>query len=1030
MGDDARLEPGLYESPITRRIEDEIAVLGELAQAVGIEPADAHVVLTRHLAQHIAAALQAAPDLKAKVELANSILGSLEQVTHGHQKLAFEAITDPGRELQAILVRTGLQTPRAPARPRTPLSQDSLIANAPLEPNLAAELASEIESADGIDLICAFVVWSGLAELMDGLRSAAKRGVPIRILTTTYSGITQAMALERLISIGARVKVSYDVGTTRLHAKAWRFDRRSGFGTAYVGSSNLSHTALHQGLEWNVRLTEAASPGLVTRVRQLFDVYWEDPSFQDYEKDAFAAAISQPDPVRSAWVLFDIEPRPYQTEILEKLDSERGRYDRHRNLLVAATGTGKTVVSAFDYRRLREEWGTARLLFVAHRQEILEQALFTFRNVLRDGSFGELMVGDKTPSAGAHVFASVQKLAHVDLLQVPQTAYDFIVIDEFHHAAAPTYKRLLDHFRPRELLGMTATPERTDLLDVTTYFDGRIAFELRLWDALDQQLLAPFTYFGVADGTDFSAVEWRPSGYDVEALNNLVTGNEIRLGKVVEALRERVLDPFRMRCLGFCVSVAHAEWMARRFTELGIPSRAVSGDTPEAERADAVAALRERRINAIFSRDVFNEGVDIPEVDTVMFLRPTESATVFLQQLGRGLRRAVGKPSVTVLDFIGRQHRRFRFAPRFAALTGRHRGSLTKDALADFPYLPPGCSIRLDSVAAEIVLDNLRAAIQGRKADLVRELVELTAQFGHVDLNTFLRETGRSLGDLYQAGGWTSLRRLAGAERSAEGPDEERLQRAIGRMRHVRDTERIERYGGWLKSEHSPDLKRLGEREYRLLSMLHFDLWGATTATDSLQASLAKFWSHAALRGELVELLRVIGQDVPFVTIPLAGFPDVPLQIHERYTRDEILAALGISTPESPREWREGVRRVEALRLDLFTVTIEKVATRFSPTTMYRDRPISPTLFQWESQSTTSSESPTGRRYIRHEESGDRIWLFCRETDQSARRETIPFIFLGPAHHVSHKGSKPIEILWRLEHAMPAEFYVRTRAVS
>src|ERR1700682_1015500 len=299
MGDDARLEPGLYESPITRRIEDELDVLGELAEAVGIEPADAHVVLTRHLAQHIAVALQAAPDLKAKVQLANSILGSLEQLTHGHQKLALEAITDPGRELQAILVRTGLQTPRAPARPRTPLSQDSLIANAPLEPNLAAELASEIESADGIDLICAFVVWSGLAELMDGLRSAAKRGVPIRILTTTYSGITQAVALERLIAIGARVKVSYDVGTTRLHAKAWRFDRRTGFGTAYIGSSNLSPTAPHQGLEWTVRITEAASPGLLTRVRQLFDVYWEDPSFQDYESQAFAAAIGQSDPVRA-----------------------------------------------------------------------------------------------------------------------------------------------------------------------------------------------------------------------------------------------------------------------------------------------------------------------------------------------------------------------------------------------------------------------------------------------------------------------------------------------------------------------------------------------------------------------------------------------------------------------------------------------------------------------------------------------------------------------------------------------------------
>ena len=1030
MPDSDSLEPGLYESPITRRIEDAIAVLGELADTAPIEPPDAHVALTRHLAKHIAAALKAAPDLKAKLLLAKAILGSVEELTHGNLDLAVEAIMDPGRELQAILVRTGLQAPPAPARPRTPLSQDSLIANAPSEPNLAAELESEIGSADAIDLVCAFVVWSGLAELMDGLKTAANRGVPIRILTTTYSGITQAMALERLIAIGARVKVSYDVGTTRLHAKAWRFDRRTGFGTAYIGSSNLSHTALHQGLEWNVRLTEAASPALLTRVRQLFDVYWEDPSFQEYESEAFAAAISQPDPIRSTLALFEVTPRAYQTEILEQLDTERRRFGRHRNLLVAATGTGKTVVSAFDYQRLREDWGKAHLLFVAHRQEILEQALFTFRNVLRDGSFGELMVGDKSPGVGDHVFASVQKLAHVDLALVPPDSYDFIVIDEFHHAAAPTYKRLLEHFKPRELLGMTATPERTDLRDVTSYFDSRIAFEMRLWDALDQQLLAPFTYFGVADGTDFSSVEWRPSGYDVEALSNLVTGNEIRLAKVIEALKERVLDPFRMRCLGFCVSVAHAEWMARRFTEIGIPSRAVSGLTPEAERAEAIVALRERRINAIFSRDVFNEGVDIPEVDTVMFLRPTESATVFLQQLGRGLRKFIGKPNLTVLDFIGQQNRRFRFAPRFAALTGRHRGALVKDALADFPYLPPGCSIRLDPVAAEIVLDNLRATVQGRKADLVRDLVELTAQLGPVDLKTFLDEAGRSLGDLYQAGGWTSLRRLAGLELSPEGPDEDRLQRAIGRMRHIRDVERIERYSAWLESDHAPRLTDLTERERRLLTMLHFDLWGATRVAEGLEFWLARFWSHGALRAELEQLLQVIGQDVAFASFPLAGFSDVPLQIHGRYTRDEILAALGISNPESPREWREGVRRVEPQRLDLLAVTIEKVASRFSPTTMYRDRPMSPVLFQWESQSTTSIDSPTGRRYIGHQQSGDRIWLFCRETDQSARRETIAFMFLGPVHHVSHRGSKPIEILWRLEHTIPAEFYVRTRAVS
>ena len=1023
------LEPGLYESPITRRIKEALVLIGDLGLTSPIEPGDAHLLLTRHIAGHVATAIEALPDLSSKVAFTNAILRSVDQLTHGDRQLSSDLLEEPGRELEAVLVRRGVATPSAPSRPRTPLTQDSLIANAPTEPNLGAELASEIESADAIDLLCAFVVWSGLAELMDAIRGATARGVPVRVLTTTYGSVTQATALERLIEIGAHVRVSYDVGATRLHAKAWRFERRSGFGTAYIGSSNLSRTALHQGLEWNVRLTQASSPALITRIGQLFDAYWADRSFQVYEHDAFAAAIEVADPVRSPLVLFDVEARPYQVEILEKLESERQRFDRHRNLLVAATGTGKTVVSAFDYRRLREQWGHARLLFVAHRQEILEQALYTFRNVLRDGSFGELMVGDNSPGVGDHVFASVQKLTHVDLATVSPGAYDMIVIDEFHHASAPTYKRLLEHFAPRELLGMTATPERTDLADVLGFFAGRIAFEMRLWDALDQQLLVPFTYFGVADGTDYSAVEWGPNGYDVAGLDNLVTGNEIRLGKVMVALNERVLDSHRMRCLGFCVSVAHAEWMAQRFTELGIPSIAVTGSTPEAERHAAVAALRERRINAIFSRDVFNEGIDIPEVDTVMFLRPTESVTVFLQQLGRGLRRSLGKTSLTVLDFIGKQHRRFRFAPRFAALTGRPRGAMVKDAVADFPYLPPGCSIRLDAVSSEVVLENLRSTIQGKKADLVRELVELSAHESEVDLATFLIETQRTVGDLYQAGGWTSLRRLAGLESSLEGPHEATLQRAIGRMRHIRDPERVDKYSDWLRSDHSPAIETLTERERRLLAMLHFDLWGAGPS-EGLALSMATFWSYVALRDELVQLIQIIAQEVDFVSLPLAGSPDVPLHIHARYTRDEILAALGESHPEKPREWREGVRRVGAERLDIFAVTIEKAASRFSPSTMYRDRPISPVLFQWESQSTSSIESATGQRYVNHDQLGDRIWLFCRETDQSARRDTVAFMFLGPVHHVSHKGSRPIEILWRLEHAMPGEFYTRTRAVG
>ncbi len=329
--------------------------------------------------------------------------------------------------------------------------------------------------------------------------------------------------------------------------------------------------------------------------------------------------------------------------------------------------------------------------------------------MLRDGAFGELLVDGHKPEEGRYVFASVQALAHVALDRIPPDSFDVVIVDEFHHAEAPTYRRLLEHLQPRELLGLTATPERSDGESVVKWFGGRIAAELRLWEALERGLLSPFQYFGVNDQTDLSHLRWTRGGYELADLEKLYTGNDRRLELVLRALRDRVLDTHRMRALGFCVSVAHAHYMAKRFNEAGIPARAVSADTGREERADSLRLLQRREIGALFAVDLFNEGVDVPEIDTVLFLRPTESATVFLQQLGRGLRLADGKDCLTVLDFIGQQHTRFRFDLRLRALTGASRGSLKGQINDGFPYLPPGCSIQLDRVAKAHILDNLRA---------------------------------------------------------------------------------------------------------------------------------------------------------------------------------------------------------------------------------------------------------------------------------------------------------------------------------
>jgi superfamily II DNA or RNA helicase len=932
-------------------------------------------------------------------------------------------VAPPPRLLEAVVDArsAGLGKMQIPPRPSIPLSHDSLLVNARTDPNLAGELRHEIGSADRIDLLCAFIVWTGLRVVLNELLDARARGVPVRVVTSTYTGTTDVKALDELMAMGAEVKVSYEVGATRLHAKAWLFERESGFSTAFIGSSNLTHTALHEGIEWNVRLTQQSSSTLLDRFRAAFETYWEDERFEPYEREKFVTAIAA---VRKRDTLplamLEVRPLDFQARMLDELQVQRERFGRHRNLIVAATGTGKTVMAALDYARLARTRKGARLLFVAHREEILAQSLATFRAVLRDGSFGEMMVGGRRPVVGDHVFGSIQSLAHVDLgRQVAPDHYDIVIVDEFHHAAAPTYKQLLDHVRPWELLGLTATPERTDLQDITAWFDHHVAAELRLWEAIDYGYLSPFQYFGISDGSDLATIGFKRGRYDTDELDHVYTGNDARVGIILDAVHRLIDDPRSMRAFGYCVSVAHADFMASRFTDHGIPSVTVTGSTPDHVRRKAIHDLREGRINCVFSVEVFNEGVDVPGIDTVFFLRPTESATVFLQQLGRGLRRAPDKAGLTVLDFIGQQNRAFRFAPRFQALTGRPPRLLPDDVEGDFPYLPTGCFIQLDPVSRDIVLDNVRHAIRSRRSELVAELSEI----GDVSLAAFLKQTDRSLDEIYRGSpaGWMALRRLAALSAPPRGPDEEPLVRAINRLRHIDDPERVALYTSWLRQTTAIEPTSLATRERRLLDMLLVGLWASQRLPRD--AALHRLWEHRAVRDELVEVLQYVATSADVMPADAGLGPEIPLLLHERYTRQEALVGLGDATFERQPTTREGVKTLPAIGADCFFVTLDKSGGSFSPTTRYRDYPISRTQFHWESQSTTRIGSPTGQRYLGVRDPGWRFLLFVREEPQLGGGRTAPFLFLGPVRYVRHNGEMPIQVTWQLDHPMPAGFF-------
>lgn len=1028
---------GVYESLLTERLVRQLALEDATrAEYSNVDDAEQSVAIARHLFPIIERSLRVARSAEDRSDIARRVLDVLSETFAGGEALQS---VESGKitRLDEVAAATTLGTVRLP-RPATPFSDAALMTNARDEPTLAAELRAEMGSADEVDLLCAFVKWQGLRLLEDQLLELKRRGVPLRVITTTYLGATDARALDALVNeFGAEVRVNYETDRTRLHAKAWLLRRKTGFHTAYVGSSNLSHAALVDGLEWNVRLSAISTPNLLDKFRATFDSYWENREFEPYspkdDGDRLRVALETASGSRTSDRVtitlsgLEVHPKAYQAEMLEQLDAERTIHDRHRNLIVAATGTGKTVIAALDYRRLVRDVHNRglKLLFVAHRKEILQQARRMYQEVLTDATFGEMLVDGQEPARWRHVFASIQSLSARRLSEIEPEHFDVVVVDEFHHAEAASYRRLLDHVAPLELLGLTATPERADGLDVREFFGGRVASELRLWEALEQNLLCPFHYFGIHDGTDLEGIQWRRGGYDLSDLNSLYTGNDARTRIVIKELRDKVANIGDMRALGFCVSVDHARYMAQRFVEAGISARAISAETSAADRREALQALRDSEVNIVFAVDLFNEGLDIPEVDTVLFLRPTESATVFLQQLGRGLRLTRGKTVLTALDFVGHQRREFRFDQRFRAMSGVGGKALQRQVEEGFPFLPSGSQIILDRVAQTLVLENIRQQVAPRWAALISEV----RAYPDDRLASYLNLSGRSLEDILRNNrSWTTLCREAGKIDRSIGAREPDLVKRVRALAHVDDRRRWGAYKSMLDGR----IDTLSSGEKRLAEMLFFSLFPNGGGFDSTSEGLQ------ALRNEPVadEMRQVV--DIAFdaarrTTYDLRSLApeleDVPLEVHATYSREEILAALGFaSLQRTPSTMREGVAWCQSVNADAFLITLKKADRDYSPTTMYRDFALSPELFHWESQSTTSSKSPTGQRYIHHRERGSHVLLFVREAKTNALGAS-PYIFLGLADYVSHEGDRPMAITWRLHRSMPTEVFQASTVV-
>mgnify|MGYP000764901197 FL=1 len=1034
------LKKGIYENLISQGMEREIHT-AEAENLVcvreEIDNTEAPQMLADYLAKAIRQKLQVTEDLQDRMTMVNRILteyGLMEDIKIADtSNLLMEVMTHERNLLQQS---SNSET----IRPQSGFRMSNLFTGGNSTLPLGEEIRREIASADEIYFIVSFLRVSGLRLLLEDLRRFCRReGTRLRIITTTYCGATQAKAIEQLSELPhTEIRISYQTDIERLHAKAYIFVRNSGMHTAYIGSSNLSKSAQTDGLEWNMRVTSVENPHIIKTALATFDLYWNSPNFEDFRIGGirkFNEELHRNTFLEKAdtFVYQRFTLLPHQKKILDRLQVERKEHKNFRNLIVAATGTGKTVISAFDYQAFRQrctqENKSSRILFTAHREEILCQSLNTYRSVLQDANFGTLWVGNHTPQTEedyGHLFVSTAMFnSRFEALfaQLPPDYYDYIVIDEAHHSQADSYRKLFEHFHPRLLIGLTATPERMDGKDLRPDFGGRISAEIRLPQALQAGLLTPFQYLCIADNTNLSDESlWSGQRYITERLADKLCSPE-RAGHIVDALHRYLADEYTCRALCFCVNKRHADFMAEQFQRYGFNARSLTSDTPQPQRKQLAEDLRNGRIHYLCVVDIFNEGVDIPEVDTVLFLRPTESLTIFLQQLGRGLRLSPGKTELTVLDFVGRANQKYDFAGKFRALSLRPEKNIVRQIADGFTFLPTGCSIIMEKVAREHILNNIQQAIYNKS----RLIKEINTYHQLPTLTQFLENNGQDIRILYaQNKCWTSLKRTAGRISYQDNPTTRRLEKGIGNLVHHNTSSFLH----FVEKFTRGSKEYLDKKNLPYTTMLYYDLYQERIdKTEFKDAGMYKALDilheeeYRHFRQEIAEIVSYRLENLEITTSPLGEDILPGIELYGCYTREEIFTLTGRQTESRRMQGSvSGVFTLPEYNTTLLFVTLNKSDKDFSPSTQYDDYIINKDYFHWQSKNTDAHHNAGGQIYTKQPEKNNKIVLFVREEKKDGFGNTSPFHCFGLVDYVSSHGNFPMNITWKLHQPVMAQY--------
>ncbi len=1028
------LKKGVYEKLINGETYAQI----EEAQARELvclkekmDEAESPWILSKYLANVIRRRLEEVEELNNRVKLINGILHSCGYDENGNEVKSEELLTEVMEGTKNMLQR---DSHSATPRPRSGFSVSNLFTGGTGTLSLGEELKREIASADRISFIVSFLKLSGLRVMLDELkRFCLREGTSLRVITTTYCGITESKAIQAIADLPhTEVRVSYNTTIERLHAKAYLFERNSGLHTAYIGSSNLSKSAQTDGLEWNIRVTNEENPHIIKTALATFDMYWNSPNFEDFRIGGikkFNEELSRNNPHEgdSPYVYQRYQVLPHQKEILDKLKVEREELHNYRNLIVAATGTGKTVISAFDYANFchHHNGQPNRLLYIAHREEILTQSLNTYRSVLHNGNFGSLWVGDYKPQKEydyEHLFLSVSMFNNrFEKLfkELPIDYYDFIVIDEAHHSQADSYRKLFEHFNPKILLGLTATPERMDGRDLRPDFNNRISAEIRLPQALQAGLLTPFQYLCVDYNADLQDESLWNGRYIIERLADRLCNRE-RAQCIIDALHRYLANEYACRALCFCVNKRHADFMARQLSEAGFKAKSITADTKTEQRVQYANDLRSGNLHYLCVVDVFNEGVDLPEVDTVLFLRPTDSLTIFLQQLGRGLRLAPDKTELTVLDFIAQVNRKYDYASRFRALSLYPDKDIQKQIKEGYVLLPSGCNIIMERVAQQHILENIQSAIYNRTR-IVRELRECS---GVPSLEAFLERIGQDIRLLYHNGCcWTSLKQAAGKISYVDDEVTKRLERGLKNLLHHNTASFLHFVSGF--AEGGKEYLEEGNKTYA--TMLYYVLFTERvdkTPFEDMFDALGRLGDkrYESFRQEIKEIVAYLLSNLRIKTYPLGEAVLPGIELYGCYTREEIFTLVGRQTDTRRMQGAaSGVFELREHNTTLLFVTLNKSDKDFSPSTQYDDYVIDATHFHWQSQNTNSHYNRGGKIYTEQSIVHNKIILFVRQEKEDDLGHA-PFHCFGPVNYKESHGDYPMNITWELERPVMAQY--------